>query len=100
VSKGPKRYVYTAARRRKDDVSPYSTNLTDAEWDLVADLFERSPGQRGTPAHYSQRELVNACSYVLRTSCAWRLLPETFLPWQEVYKAFARWVEAGVFKQM
>ncbi len=27
-------------------------NLTDAEWDLVADLFERAPGQRGTPAHY------------------------------------------------
>lgn len=99
ASKGPKRYGYTAAHRRKD-VSPYSTNLTDAEWDLVADLFERSPGQRGTPAHYSRRELVNACSYVLRTGCAWRLLPETFPPWQAVYKAFARWVDAGVFEQM
>lgn len=40
ASKGPKRYGYTAAHRR-EDVSPYSTNLTDAEWDLVADLFER-----------------------------------------------------------
>lgn len=91
ASKGPKRYGYTAAHRR-EDVSPYSTNLTDAEWALVADLFERSPGQRGTPAHYSRRELVNACSYVL--------LPETFPPWQAVYKAFARRVEAGVFEQM
>lgn len=98
-SGGAKRYGYTAAHRRKD-VSPYSTNLTDAEWNLVADLFERSPGQRGTPAHYSRRELVNACSYVLRTGCTWRLLPETFPPWQAVYKAFARWVEAGVFEQM
>jgi putative transposase len=99
ASKGPKRYGYTAAHRR-EDVSPYSTNLTDAEWELVADLFERSPGQRGTPAHYSRRELVNACSYVLRTGCAWRLLPEAFPPWQAVYKAFSRWVEAGVFEQM
>ena len=48
--KPAKRYGYTAAHRR-EDVQPYSTNLTDAEWDLVADLFERTPGQRGTPAH-------------------------------------------------
>jgi putative transposase len=96
---GPKRYGYTAAHRR-EDVPFYSTNLTDAEWDLVADLFERAPGQRGTPAHYSRRELVNACSYVLRTGCAWRLLPTTFPPWQAVYKTFARWAAAGVFEQM
>ena len=57
-AKGAKRYGYTAAHRR-GDISPYSTNLTDAEWDLVADLFERAPGQRGTPVHYSRRELVN-----------------------------------------
>lgn len=99
ADKGPKRYGYTAAHRR-EDVPFYSTNLTDAEWDLVADLFERAPGQRGTPAHYSRRELVNACSYVLRTGCAWRLLPTTFPPWQAVYKTFVRWVAAGVFEQM
>lgn len=98
-AEGAKRYGYTAAHRR-DDISPYSTNLTDAEWELVADLFERVPGQRGTPVHYSRRDLVNACSYVLRTGCAWRLLPETFPPWQAVYKAFSRWVGAGVFEQM
>jgi transposase len=97
--KGAKRYGYTAAHRR-EDVPAYSTNLTDAEWELVADLFERAPGQRGTPVHYSRRELVNACSYVLRTGCAWRLLPTTFPPWQAVYKAFARWAAAGVFEQM
>jgi putative transposase len=72
-AEGAKRYGYTAAHRR-ENVEPYSTNLTDAEWDLVADLFERVPGQRGTPAHYSRRDLVNACSYILRTGCAWRLL--------------------------
>jgi len=99
ADKGPKRYGYTKAHRR-EDVPFYSTDLTDAEWELVANLFERAPGQRGTPAHYSRRELVNACSYVLRTGCAWRLLPKTFPPWQAVYKTFARWAAAGVFEQM
>jgi len=32
---------------------------------LTADLFERVPDQRGTPARCRRRELVNACSYVL-----------------------------------
>lgn len=98
-AEGAKRYGYTAAHRR-EDISPCTTNLTDAEWELVADLFERVPGQRGTPVHYSRRDLVNACSYVLRTGCAWRLLPDTFPPWQAVYKAFSRWVSAGVFERM
>jgi putative transposase len=75
-------------------------NLTDAEWELVSDMFERPPGQRGTPAHFSRRALVNACCYVLRTGCAWRLLPTAFPPWQAVYKAFSRWVGAGVFEKM
>ena len=44
--------------------------------------------------------MVNACSYVLRVGCAWRLLPTTFPPWQAVYKAFARWAIAGVTEQM
>ena len=52
---------------------------------------------RGTRA-CSRRALVNACSYVPRTGCAWRLLPETFSPYQAVHKAFARWVETGVFE--
>jgi len=45
-----KRYGYTAAHRR--EASQYSTDLTDAEWRLVADLFERPEGSRGAPAHY------------------------------------------------
>ena len=58
-AKGTKRYGYTAAHRR-EDISPYSTNLTDAEWDLIADLFERAPGQRGTPVHYGAPRKTSA----------------------------------------
>jgi transposase len=96
---GHKRYGYTAAHRRQTGLH-YSTDVTDAEWALVADLFERPAGQRGTPARYERRELVNACCYVLRTGCAWRLLPSNFAPWQAVYKAFVRWTELDAFEQM
>jgi hypothetical protein len=75
-----------ATRHPHDGAEPpalesYSSNLTDPEWALLADLFERVPGQRGTLLHYSRCEPVNACSYVLRTVCAWRLSPARFPPW-------------------
>jgi putative transposase len=95
----PARYGYSAAHRRTDGASGMNTDLTDAEWARVADLFER-PGQRGAPARYERRHVVNACCYTLRTGCAWRLLPKTFPPWQATYKAFSRWAAAGVFEAL
>jgi putative transposase len=93
------RYGYTAAHRRADGPSGMNTDLTDAEWVLVADLFERD-GQRGAPPRFERRHMVNACCYALRTGCAWRLLPKTFPPWQASYKSFSRWAAAGVFEAM
>jgi putative transposase len=95
----PQRYGYTAAHRRSDGPSGMNTDLTDAEWALVADLFERA-GQRGAPPRFERRHMVNACCYVLRTGCAWRLLPKTFPPWQATYMSFKRWAAAGVFELM
>lgn len=96
----PRRYGYTAAHRREAIGRDYSCCLTDAEWALVADLFERAPGARGAPARLDRRVLVEACCYVLRTGCAWRLLPRTFPAWTTVYKAFTRWAALGLFEAM
>ncbi|MDS4076089.1 MAG: transposase [Candidatus Accumulibacter sp.] len=68
----PKRYSYTAMHRGVDGASGMNIDLTDAEWALVADLFERD-GQRGAPPRFERRLMVNACCYVLRTGCSWRL---------------------------
>ena len=95
----PTRYGYNAAHRRADGPSGMNTDLTDAEWALVADLFERD-GMRGAPPRFERRVMVNACCYVLRTGCAWRLLPKTFPPWQATYMSFKRWATAGVFEAM
>ena len=95
----PARYGYTAAHRRSDGTSGMNTDLTDAEWALVADLFERV-GKRGAPPRFERRLMVNACCYALRTGCAWRLLPKTFPPWQAVYMSFKRWAAAGTFEAL
>ena len=95
----PTRYGYTQAHRRSDGPSGMNTDLTDAEWALVADLFERE-GRRGAPPRFERRLMVNACCYALRTGCAWRLLPKTFPPWQAVYMSFKRWAAAGTFETL
>ena len=37
------------------------------------------------------REILDAIFYVLRSGCAWRLLPHEFPPWQTVYHYFRLW---------
>lgn len=94
-----KRYGYTDAHRRLEPEQRYPSCLTDAEWSLVEELFDNT-GKRGVPPAYSRRLLVDACCYVVRTGCAWRLLPKEFPPWQNVYRSFRRWSEQGKFEQM
>jgi len=93
------RYGYREADRRHGGEQTYPSCLTDAEWALVADLFE-CPGARGKPANYPRRLVVDACCYVVRTGCAWRMLPKEFPPWQNVYATFRRWSAQGRFEQM
>ncbi len=95
----PVRTGYNERHRRKDGASGLNTDLTDAEWALVADLFERAD-PRGAPPKYERRALVDACAYVVRTGCSWRLLPKSFPPWRSVYKAFSAWAQAGTFEAM
>ena len=95
----PLRVGYTDMHRREDGPSGMNTDLADAEWALVADLFERE-GKRGAPPTHARKAVVDACCYVVRTGCAWRLLPKSFPPWLGVYKSFARWAKAGVFEAM
>lgn len=65
----------------------------------MKDLFE-AEGAQGSPPRISRRTLVDACCYVVRTGCAWRLLPKDFPHWDNVYKTFRRWSAQGRFEAM
>lgn len=96
---GQARYGYSEADRSQQGEQTYPSCLTDAEWALVADLFDSS-NTSGKPAKYSRRGMVDACCYVVRTGCAWRMLPKAFPPWQNVYRTFRRWSAQGKFEHM
>jgi putative transposase len=77
----------------------YPTDLTDAEWQLLAPLIPAAkPG--GRPPIHDRRELVNAMAYWVRAGCAWRLLPHDLPPWQTVYHYFRCWQQQGLWEQV
>lgn len=72
----------------------YPTDLSDEEWDYIKSLVpapKSGHGRRGRPIQIDRRSLVNAIFYIVRSGCAWRLLPSDFGPWQTVYGYFRRW---------
>lgn len=77
----------------------YPSDLTDAEWALVAPLAP-APAKDGRKPKHRACDLVDAILYVARTGCAWRALPADFSPWQTVYFYFARWHDAGVTRTL
>src|SRR5215213_8268924 len=75
----------------------YDSDLTDAEWALVAPLIW--PAKRGgRPRSVNLREVLNAVFYVLWTGCPWKALPKDLPPrstvWNTSTCGTARW---GVF---
>ena len=72
----------------------YATDLTDAQWSLIEPILP-APNLTGRYEKHPRREIVNALFYLLRTGCAWRMLPHDLPPWQTVYRYFRRWSNDG-----
>jgi transposase len=80
-------------RHRRHEPGTYPTDLTDHEWALLQPHF--APSNRGRPPEHTARTLLNAILYVLRTGCAWWMLPHDFPPYKSVYTTFRRWIRDG-----
>lgn len=74
-------------------------SLTDAQWELVKDLFPTNSFKTGRRPR-DRRELLNAMFWVLRTGAPWRDLPAEFGPWSTVWNFFDRWTNDGTFEEM
>lgn len=75
----------------------YGSDLTDAEWAIVAPLLPKPCG-RGRRRRWHWREVLDAIFYVLRTGCPWRFLPDGFPPWRTVYRWFGELRDSGGFE--
>ena len=70
--------------------------LTDQEWEHIADLFPKeATGKPGRPPK-ENRKMLNAMVWIARSGAAWRDLPERYGPWGTVYSRFRKWIEDGI----
>ncbi len=72
----------------------YPSDLSDEEWLILQPLLA-SPEKRGRPPKWPARRVADAVFYLLRSGCAWRMLPKEYPPWQTVYYHFRRWRRDG-----
>jgi len=78
---------------------PYPSDLSDAEWETLKPLIPKAkPGGRRRTTN--MREVLNAIFYILRSGCAWRMLPHDFPPWKTVYHYFRQWRIDGVWEHI
>jgi len=109
TSRAPWVPIETMPRRHKPPRPPrtattqaralYETDLTDAQWGILGPLLPAPPGG-GRPRTTDLREVLNAILYVLRTGCAWDLLPHDFPPPGTVYGYFSQWRRDGTIARI
>jgi putative transposase len=80
----------TARREHSRECARYPSDLTDAEWALIAPLLP--PAKRGgRPRTTPLREILNAILYLASSGCQWRMLPKDFPPVSTVRGYFYDW---------
>lgn len=67
----------------------FETDLTNAQWEYLQPMLPKPKqyGRRPT----DRRQVINGILYVLKGGIPWRLLPQSFPPWQTVYHVFRAW---------
>jgi len=77
----------------------YPSDLTDAEWALLAPLI---PGVKpgGRPRKWPMRAILNGIFSLLRGGCAWRMLPRCFPPWSTVHHYCRQWRVDGTWARI
>ena len=78
---------------------PYPTDVSDAEWALVAPyltLMTEDAPQR----EHSLREVFNGLRWIVRAGSSWRMMPHYLPPWDVVYQQTQRWLKAEVFQAL
>jgi len=77
----------------------YPTDLTQKQWSLIKTLLPppRLEGRRRT---ISQRKILNAIFYLLRTGCAWAMLPKDFPKYKTVFYYFTKWKDDGTWEKI
>lgn len=76
----------------------YSSNLTDAEWEIIEPLL---PSKKQTrPPLWTKRQILDGIFYQLKNGCNWYDLPKDLPPYSTVFWYYKQWRADGVLDQI
>lgn len=77
----------------------YPSDLTEAQWELIKDLFIFTNGY-GNRRQHDIRLMLNAIFYIVKTGAQWRQMPHDFPKWKAVYSYFRRLKLNGTWEHL
>jgi putative transposase len=77
----------------------YPSDMTDTEWAILEPSIPL-PNPGGRQREVDMREILNSVFYILRSGCAWRMMPHDLPPWQTSYGYFNRWRKDGLWERL
>ena len=92
-------WTKTTRKQYRRDGLRYASDVTDAEWKLIARLLPR-PRRVGRPREVDLRVVLNAMLYILATGCQWRALPKEFPPFTTVQYYFYNWRDTQLWRRI
>jgi putative transposase len=92
-------WTKTTRKQYRRDGQRYASDLTDAEWKLIARLLPK-PRRVGRPREIDLRDVLNAMLYLLATGCQWRALPKDFPPFTTVQYYFYNWRDTQLWRRI
>lgn len=77
------------------------TDIPDELWNRIQVWIpKRRRGPSGGRPPVSDRQVMRGILFRLRTGCQWEAVPSEFGSRSTLYRRFAEWTKAGVFKMM
>src|SRR6202140_3229838 len=75
------------------------TQMSDADWEIVVEVFQAARSRRGDKGR-DDRKFLEALHFFTVHNITWRALPAEFGNWNSVWKRFWRLSQRGVFEAM
>ena len=77
---------------------PYSSSLTDKEWEIIEPLLPQKKKTR--PPKWTKRQILNGILYQLKNGCNWGELPKDLPPYSTVFWHYKQWKSEEVLEQI
>jgi hypothetical protein len=89
----------TAAPASPPPLARTTTELTNAEWELIRPLLPPQQPPTGRPRH-DHRTVLGGILWVARTRSSWRDMPQRFGKWETAYQRYRLWRDTGLWQRI